>query len=351
MELVRNKKAGELMLKRWYTMVEQATLTGGLINGKKYWQDEPNLRQQCLEAEAREVPWDIQLEKRKLELRGKLHRAHPGSLAGAIVAVRGTGTLVSETDRLQASWGMSVKHGRSQATRKRWKRAMKHKAEAKTATRLAAIMKANTEATNEEFINGRGDGMMIAGLNGRDEATKWAQLLPGSRKERVELRRFKLGSFPGIRNQKAKRGVPGFPGHLTENDLDDLIGCPCARGRQTSMHMWLECEKTRAARAECLALADASVARHGDQHERTLWAEKSPDEQFQHVISSRTQMRHETEQKLREETIPQLTKAFVLVCIECSRENNSLSTDVTERMKQRRQEAEGRAQRASHRPF
>ena len=46
-------------------------------------------------------------------------------------------------------------------------------------------------------MHGRGDGMMLATLNGRDEVTKWADLLPGQRATRVQLTRFKGGSFPG----------------------------------------------------------------------------------------------------------------------------------------------------------
>jgi len=115
--------------------------------------------------------------------------------------------------------------GGSKTTKKRWKKALQQKAQRLAETRLADLARTwrSKCASQEEFMHGRGDGMMLATLNGRDEVTKWADLLPGQRATRVQLARFKGGSFPGSTVAIGKR-VRGS-GDLKGSDLDDVLKC------------------------------------------------------------------------------------------------------------------------------
>lgn len=183
-------------------------------------------------------------------------------------------------------------------------------------------------------MHGRGDGMMLATLNGRDEVTKWADLLPGQRATRVQLTRFKGGSFPGSTVAIGKR-VRGS-GDLKGSDLDDVLKCSCRKGRQTSMHLWLECEKTRTAREEMMAKANDIVGRQGDERERAQWAVKSAVERFQHVLSTRTVMRFHVEKAIRMGCLPRLMQTFAAVCAECAQENIRVKVDVTAILKARK---------------
>ena len=341
MELVRRKNAGTKMLQRWNALVSEAVLSGGLVDGKEFWEGQPNLRKQGLAAETKEAPWDIQLEKRKIEFLRKLVGLKPDSLAGAMVAARAAQGVYTRFIRLAvglaASWGVVVGPcGGSKATQKRWKKALQQKAQRLAETRLADLARTwrSKCASQEEFMHGRGDGMMLATLNGRDEVTKWADLLPGQRATRVQLTRFKGGSFPGSTVAIGKR-VRGS-GDLKGSDLDDVLKCSCRKGRQTSMHLWLECEKTRTAREEMMAKANDIVGRQGDERERAQWAVKSAVERFQHVLSTRTVMRFHVEKAIRMGCLPRLMQTFAAVCAECAQENIRVKVDVTAILKARK---------------
>ena len=220
--------------KQWENLLAEATLTG---KANKWWSDEPYIRRAGLRWHTAELPWSVQVQKKKAMLNAKLNTATTG-LAADIYHHRSWRCLsdlhLKPGKQLLAEASVGDVIPASTTGRAKWKSAL---------NRHLTDQQLNDLAVFKNLpLSDRSDSLMVATLgNTAGQAKVWQQLLPCT-PLRIKAHKLKLGVLPFTKHAQAQRKeVKRHWPLLTQQNRSRLLQCQCGHSPQTATHLWNEC--------------------------------------------------------------------------------------------------------------
>ena len=220
--------------KQWENLLAEATLTG---KANKWWSDEPYIRRASLRWHTTELPWSVQVQKKKAMLNAKLNTATTG-LAADIYHHRSWRCLsdlhLKAGKQLLAEASVGDVIPTSKTGRAKWKSALNRHLTDQHLNDLAGLKNLP--------LSDRSDSLMVATLgNATGQAKVWQQLLPCT-PLRIKAHKLKLGVLPFTKHAQAQRKeVKRHWPLLTQQNRSRLLQCQCGHSPQTATHLWNEC--------------------------------------------------------------------------------------------------------------
>ena len=126
------------------------------------------------------------------------------------------------------------------------------------------------------------------------EAHRWAALVP-NKKDRVTLKRYKLGIIPGLRSTVARQSKEW--GQLEPEGAvqRELLQCPCGGGPQDAHHLFMACQYTEHVRQSVLETLRRAVDEHGSPRDKGYLADMTYEGRVLASLSSRALFSHAVE--------------------------------------------------------
>ena len=290
-EMLHKDRVGGKLDKAWTALVAECVGVGRLSRRRSM---QPHVRRDALMMETRELPWEIEHEKRVLGLWRRL--AHAPSMSLTCHMITGhhadgnwgpvsSEKLIAHAHRIAAKWQVRpAMHGKHA-----WKRVSRDAAQSLVGDRVASL----------RVDLGRSDCMYISTMVG-DEARRWSALLPSCRL-RVALRRLKLGMIPHLKKTMSKC-MPANVGCawrlLSDATQADLLQCQCGCGEQNAGHVWHQCMYTDHMRIAVVDAATRVVDDLASARDRAWWHGLDAAECVAHVVSSQCVMDDVTRQRI-----------------------------------------------------